>query len=220
MHPAEDFRWKDYAPAVFRCVKGLLCCFERCPLNQCSSRPPYGGLGRGAAVKSIPITQTSSCYAVARCLRSLSGVQTSDYISSLCSDQSLQLLANPGGHSGAMFYITADERYIVKTVTRSEARLLVKLLPKYLQHLVQQPGSLITRFYGLHRLQPLQGRGKKVGLNCNSLLTMAICQMVWCCFAIALQPDTNMPLCCAIACGLQRSQWLHICTAALYRSVL
>lgn len=40
-----------------------------------------------------------------------------------------------GGKSGAIFFFSADQRYIIKEVTDSERKALVKLLPAYLVYM-------------------------------------------------------------------------------------
>ncbi len=40
-----------------------------------------------------------------------------------------------GGKSGAIFFFSADQKYIIKEVTDSERKALVKLLPGYLDHM-------------------------------------------------------------------------------------
>ncbi|XP_026189953.1 uncharacterized protein LOC34618003 [Cyclospora cayetanensis] len=65
------------------------------------------------------------------------------------------------GKSGALFYYTADGKFIIKTVSRESARGLRRLLPDYLEHFVKNPESLLSRFLGLHAVKhtfPRQGR--------------------------------------------------------------
>jgi 1-phosphatidylinositol-4-phosphate 5-kinase len=51
-----------------------------------------------------------------------------------------------------------DERFLLKSVTRDEARKLLLLLPSYTQHMARYPSSLLLRFYGLHRVACIGGR--------------------------------------------------------------
>ena len=37
-------------------------------------------------------------------------------------------------------------------------RLLLSLIPVYYRHVQANPGTLLTRFYGVHRLTPIIGR--------------------------------------------------------------
>ena len=45
-------------------------------------------------------------------------------------DRPLRELSNPGA-SGSLFYLSADDAFIMKTVQKKEARFLQKLLPGY-----------------------------------------------------------------------------------------
>lgn len=46
----------------------------------------------------------------------------------------------------------------MKTMRKSEMKVLLEMLPKYAGHMEQHPHSLITRFFGLHKLRPMHGR--------------------------------------------------------------
>lgn len=63
-------------------------------------------------------------------LRELHGIKSSDYMLSLCGDSSLRELKTPG-KSGAVFYISYDDHFLVKTVHKSEYKLLRQMLPLY-----------------------------------------------------------------------------------------
>jgi 1-phosphatidylinositol-4-phosphate 5-kinase len=41
---------------------------------------------------------------------------------------------------------------------KSEIKLLFELLPKYVRHIRMYPHTLLTRFYGVHRIVPADGR--------------------------------------------------------------
>ena len=66
------------------------------------------------------------------------------------------------GKGGAFFYYTADAKFVIKTVSKTEKHLLKKMLRSYYEHLKAHPDSLIVRFYGLHglRLKRFDGMGK------------------------------------------------------------
>ncbi|KAF4519100.1 hypothetical protein B566_EDAN010522 [Ephemera danica] len=64
-----------------------------------------------------------------RYFRDLFGIQPDDFLISMCSS-SLRELSNPGA-SGSIFYLTADDEFIIKTVQHKEGEFLQKLLPGY-----------------------------------------------------------------------------------------
>ena len=46
---------------------------------------------------------------------------------------------------------------MIKTVRKEEMHLLIDLIPKYYNHCVENPDTLLTRFYGVHRIKPISG---------------------------------------------------------------
>jgi len=56
---------------------------------------------------------------------------------------------NKAGQSGEFFFFTNDSKFIIKTISNKELKLLLKILPKYVDHLKQNQSSLLTRIYGL-----------------------------------------------------------------------
>ncbi|PRW20830.1 Phosphatidylinositol 4-phosphate 5-kinase 2 isoform A [Chlorella sorokiniana] len=90
-------------------------------------------------------------------LRQSFGIDNTDYLLSLTGEAALRLLGSPG-KSGSVFFLSDDDRFLVKTVRHSEMRLLLSLIPLYYRHVQANPGTLLTRFYGVHRLTPIIGR--------------------------------------------------------------
>ena len=122
-------------------------------------------------------------------LRRASGVDDGDYLVSLTGERSLRELPSPG-KSGSVFFLSDDDRFLVKTVSREEMRSLLRMLPEYVAHVTRPAGaagaagaalpaaassspppppslsapppaaaapSLLTRFYGVHRVTPSGG---------------------------------------------------------------
>lgn len=52
-------------------------------------------------------------------------------------------------------------RHMYMSVLQNEVKLLQELLPKYYAHVERYPHTLLIKFYGLHRVVPLNG--SKVG---------------------------------------------------------
>ncbi|XP_066905035.1 phosphatidylinositol 4-phosphate 5-kinase type-1 alpha isoform X14 [Halyomorpha halys] len=86
-----------------------------------------------------------------RYFRDLFGIQPDDFLISFCSS-SLRELSNPGA-SGSIFYLTADDEFIIKTVQHKEGEFLQKLLPGYYMNLNQNPRTLLPKFFGLYCYQ-------------------------------------------------------------------
>ncbi|XP_073983500.1 phosphatidylinositol 4-phosphate 5-kinase 59B isoform X3 [Rhodnius prolixus] len=86
-----------------------------------------------------------------RYFRDLFGIQPDDFLISFCSSP-LRELSNPGA-SGSIFYLTADDEFIIKTVQHKEGEFLQKLLPGYYMNLNQNPRTLLPKFFGLYCYQ-------------------------------------------------------------------
>lgn len=57
------------------------------------------------------------------------------------------------GKSGSVFFQSSNGKYFIKTIRDSEVKILKRTLPKYFTHLESNPNSLLSRFYGLHKLR-------------------------------------------------------------------
>ena len=80
-----------------------------------------------------------------------------DYLMSLTSKYILSELGSPG-KSGSFFYFSRDYKYIIKTIHHAEHKLLRKILPEYYAHIEKNPNTLLSQFYGLHRVKIPYGR--------------------------------------------------------------
>ena len=86
--------------------------------------------------------------------------------------RALRLLASPG-KSGSAFFLSDDDRFLIKTVQQEEMRLLLDLIPKYYRHVETNPGTLLTRFHGLHMVKPVGGAKSRVCFHCMSVCVRA-----------------------------------------------
>lgn len=57
-----------------------------------------------------------------RHLRELFQVDTADYMLAICGNDALRELSSPG-KSGSFFYLTQDDRFMIKTVKKSEVKV-------------------------------------------------------------------------------------------------
>ena len=94
---------------------------------------------------------------VFRHLRSKFKLDPADYLISLTSKYILSELGSPG-KSGSFFYFSRDYKYIIKTIHHAEHKLLRKILREYYAHVDQNPNTLISQFYGLHRVKIPYGK--------------------------------------------------------------
>lgn len=94
---------------------------------------------------------------VFRRLRAKFGLDPADYLVSLTSKYILSELGSPG-KSGSFFYFSRDYKYIIKTIHHAEHKLLRRILKDYYEHVSENPNTLISQFYGLHRVKMAYGR--------------------------------------------------------------
>lgn len=106
-HQSAEFRWKDYCPMVFRydfssTIVVLVCSFEWHAIYGFDFDCEYG--------------------IVSRHLRKLFDVDPADYMMAICGNDALRELSSPG-KSGSFFYLTQDDRFMIKTVKKSEVKV-------------------------------------------------------------------------------------------------
>ncbi|XP_020102881.1 LOW QUALITY PROTEIN: phosphatidylinositol 4-phosphate 5-kinase 1-like [Ananas comosus] len=97
------------------------------------------------------------CPMVFRHLRKLFSVDPADYMLAICGNDALRELSSPG-KSGSIFYLTQDDRFMIKTVKKSEVKVLIRMLHSYYQHVCRYHNTLVTKFYGVHCVKPIGGQ--------------------------------------------------------------
>ncbi|KAJ0086692.1 hypothetical protein Patl1_08424 [Pistacia atlantica] len=107
--------------------------------------------------QSIEFRWKDYCPMVFRRLRELFQVDPANYMLAICGDDALRELSSPG-KSGSFFYVTQDDRFMIKTVKKSEVKVLIRMLPSYYQHVCRYENSLVTKFYGVHCVKPIGGQ--------------------------------------------------------------
>ncbi|AQK90008.1 hypothetical protein ZEAMMB73_Zm00001d008509 [Zea mays] len=95
----------------------------------CTKFPPEGSK---CTLPTILVTSDGRITAP-RTLRKLFKVDAADYMLSLCGNEALMELSSPG-KNGSFFYLTNDDRYMIKTMKKSEVKMLLKMLPAYYNH--------------------------------------------------------------------------------------
>ncbi|KAL4191039.1 hypothetical protein AMTRI_Chr07g78820 [Amborella trichopoda] len=97
------------------------------------------------------------CPMVFRNLRELFKIDAADYMMSICGSAALRELSSPG-KSGSIFFLSQDDRFMIKTLRKSEVKVLLRMLPNYYHHVQTYENTLITKFFGLHRIKPSSGQ--------------------------------------------------------------
>ncbi|GLT41918.1 hypothetical protein SLA2020_159460 [Shorea laevis] len=102
--------------------------------------------------KSVDFYWKDYCPMVFRDLRELFKLDAAEYMMSICGDDGLRELLSPG-KSGSIFYLSHDDKFIIKTLKKAELKVLLKMLPNYHNHVKQYENTLITKFFGLHQIK-------------------------------------------------------------------
>ncbi|CAN8269511.1 unnamed protein product [Cochlearia groenlandica] len=97
------------------------------------------------------------CPMVFRNLREMFEIDAADYMMSICGNDTLRELSSPG-KSGSVFFLSQDDRFMIKTLRNSEVKVLLRMLPDYYNHVETYENTLITKFFGLHRIKPSSGQ--------------------------------------------------------------
>ncbi|CAN1259870.1 Phosphatidylinositol 4-phosphate 5-kinase 4 [Linum perenne] len=124
--------------------------WTRFPPEGSKHTPPHG---------SSEFKWKDYCPLVFRSLRKLFKVDAADYMLSICGDEALRELSSPG-KSGSFFYLTNDDRYMIKTMKKSEVKVLIRMLAAYYNHFRSYEHTLVIKFYGLHCVR-LSGPAQK-----------------------------------------------------------
>ena len=86
-------------------------------------------------------------------IRECFGINPADYLLCVCGNfQFLEFISN--SKSGQFFFYTHDRQFMIKTVSQGECKFLQTILPAYYEHIVRNPHTLLTRFFGMHRVKP------------------------------------------------------------------
>ncbi|KAJ7965619.1 Phosphatidylinositol 4-phosphate 5-kinase [Quillaja saponaria] len=107
--------------------------------------------------QSVEFRWKDYCPMVFRRLRELFQVDPADYMLAICGNDALRELCSPG-KSGSFFYLTQDDRFMIKTVKKSEVKVLLRMLRSYFKHVSLYENSLVTKFYGVHCVKPIGGQ--------------------------------------------------------------
>lgn len=96
-------------------------------------------------------------------IRELFQVSHKDYLKSLGVEKIMASLLQSefsslvglisSGKSGSFFYFSDDGKYVLKTMSPDEFSFFTRILPDYFAHLDSQPGTLIPKFFGFHKIK-------------------------------------------------------------------
>ena len=85
-------------------------------------------------------------------IRTMFGVEPAHFMLSICGNYNfIEFISN--AKSGQFFFYSHDGRYMIKTQTDAESKFLRRIMPHFYQHLVKNPNSTLTQFYGMYRVK-------------------------------------------------------------------
>ncbi|KAL8529233.1 hypothetical protein ACS0TY_006602 [Phlomoides rotata] len=131
------------------------------PRDKVWTRFPTAGSKHTPPHQSCDFRWKDYCPLVFRALRKLFKVDPADYMISICGNDALRELSSPG-KSGSFFYLTNDDRYMIKTMKKSEAKVLIRMLSAYYKHVRAFENTLVTKIFGLHCVKLTGPAQKKV----------------------------------------------------------
>jgi hypothetical protein len=106
---------------------------------------PAGGGG------SRPVLFVAHDPLVFACLRHSLNIPDNEYREAFM-DEGFQALKPATSKSGRSFYMTKDDRFILKSLSRAEADFLLEVLCHYFEHVTKHPSTLLPRFCGLYEV--------------------------------------------------------------------
>ncbi|KAK7385107.1 hypothetical protein VNO78_30818 [Psophocarpus tetragonolobus] len=98
--------------------------------------------------QSVDFRWKDYCPVVFKHLRQLFGIDPADYMLAICGNDTLRDISSLG-KSGSLICL-AQNRFIIKTLKKSQVKVLVRMLPSYYQHVCRYENSLLTKFLGVH----------------------------------------------------------------------
>ncbi|KAI4384624.1 hypothetical protein MLD38_002747 [Melastoma candidum] len=131
------------------------------PKEKMRTRFPPEGSKNTPPHQSCEFRWKDYCPVVFRALRKLFEIDAANYMISLCGDDALREISSPG-KSGSFFYLTSDDRYMIKTIKKAEVKALLRMLPAYYKHVQKYQNTLLTKFFGLHCVKLTGATQKKV----------------------------------------------------------
>lgn len=97
------------------------------------------------------------CPQIFKMLRQMFNIDPVNYQMKLCGNfHLLEFMSN--SKSGEFFFYTHDQRYMVKTMTKTESKFLRKILPQYYSYIRKHPHTFLTKYFGMHRVKPHRRR--------------------------------------------------------------
>lgn len=86
----------------------------------------------------------------------LENISNEYYMMLICSDETLRKVSS-SVRAGNMFLLSKDNRFVIRTLRKSEVRVLLEMLPDYYNHLRKFRNTVLNKLYGAHVVKPVGG---------------------------------------------------------------
>ena len=73
------------------------------------------------------------------------------------------------GRSGSFFFFSHDRKFIIKTMTKDELNLYLRLLPEFSKHFLNNKNSLIAKIFGVFTIKTEHMKEVRVMLMENTM---------------------------------------------------
>ncbi|MBA0717759.1 hypothetical protein Golax_005542 [Gossypium laxum] len=119
----------------------------QCPRHHCNNLPP--GIVTGFEWKDY-------CPKSFRLIQELENIDNDDYMMVVCSDETIKQVTSTM-RPGNMFLFSNDSRFAIKTLRKSELKVLLEMLPSYYSHIKRFRSTILNKLYGAHVVKPAGG---------------------------------------------------------------
>ncbi|XWS32095.1 hypothetical protein CRYUN_Cryun23aG0131400 [Craigia yunnanensis] len=96
------------------------------------------------------------CPKAFRLIQELENIDNDDYMMLVCSDETIRKVSSTL-RPGNMFLLSKDSRFAIKTLRKSEVKVLIEMLPGYYSHLKKFRNTVLNKLYGVHVVKPVGG---------------------------------------------------------------
>ncbi|KAA3462258.1 phosphatidylinositol 4-phosphate 5-kinase 10-like [Gossypium australe] len=129
----------------------------QCSRHHCNNLPP--GIVTGFEWKDY-------CPKSFRLIQELENIDNDDYMMVVCSDETIKQVTSTM-RPGNMFLFSNDSRFAIKTLRKSELKVLLEMLPSYYSHIKRFRSTILNKLYGAHVVKPA---GEAAGIMNYSLM--------------------------------------------------
>ncbi|KAJ6938106.1 phosphatidylinositol 4-phosphate 5-kinase 1 [Populus alba x Populus x berolinensis] len=116
------------------------------PKEKFWTRFPHEGSKITPPHQSLDFRWKDYCPVVFRHLRELFQVDPAAYMLAICGNDCPQRTFFTREEWELLFTLLRDDRFMIKTVKKSEVKVLIRMLPCYYQHVCRYENSLVTKF--------------------------------------------------------------------------